>query len=47
MVGDRGYLFTLIFKITSKKIGEVTYLDALHIKTPKGKVIKPDIEGLL
>jgi hypothetical protein len=46
MVGDRGYLYKFDIKITPKKIEKLKYLDALHIKTPKGKVIKPDIEGL-
>ena len=46
MIGDRGYLYTFYAKFSSKKIEKLKYLNAYHIKTPKGKVIKPDIEGL-
>ncbi len=40
MVGDRGYLYKFDIKITPKKIEKLKYLDALHIKTPKGKRYK-------
>jgi len=46
MIGDRGYLYTFYAKFSPTKIEKLTYLNAFHIKTPRGKVIKPDIEGL-
>ncbi len=45
MVGDRGYLYSFYAKF-SNKIDKLKYLNAFHIKTPKNRVIHPDIEGL-
>ncbi len=45
MIGDRGYLYSFYAKFTNK-IEKLKYLSAFHIKTPDGKVIHPDIEGL-
>jgi hypothetical protein len=45
MIGDRGYLYEFL-AIFDKKIKNLKYLNAFHIKTPNNKVIYPDIEGL-
>jgi len=46
MIGDRGYLYTFYAKFSPNRIEKLKYLNAYHIKTPRGVVIKPDIEGL-
>jgi hypothetical protein len=46
MIGDRGYLYTFYIKLSPKRIKKLKYLNAFHIKSPNGTVLKPDIEGL-
>jgi len=46
MIGDRGYLYKFYAQFSSKKIVKLRYIDGFHIKTFKGKIIHPDIEGL-
>ena len=45
MIGDRGYLY-VFDAYFNKKIEKLKYIDAFHIKTPKGRIVHPDIEGL-
>lgn len=45
MIGDRGYLYSFYIKF-GDKIEILKYLNAFHIRTLKGKILHPDIEGL-
>jgi hypothetical protein len=46
MVGDRGYLYSFYAKFNKNRVEKLKYLDAFHFKSPDGKKIRPDVEGL-
>ncbi len=45
MIGDRGYFYSFYAKFRNR-IERLKYLNAFHIRTLKGKILHPDIEGL-